>query len=69
MEVRPGDEILVAARNLGQPERKGTVVEVEEQNGRQRLSVDWEDGHRSIWMPHGLFKVVGHKPDAAETAR
>jgi hypothetical protein len=63
--VNVGDRIAVAAAK-GAPARHGTVVE---QVGRM-LVVDWDDGHRSGFIPGpGAVSVQRRARDAAPSAR
>lgn len=63
--VNVGDRIAVAAAK-GAPARHGTVVE---QVGRM-LVVDWDDGHRSGFIPGpGAISVQRRASGAAPAAR
>lgn len=51
MDVRQGDQIAVEAETVGQPERRGEVLEVIEGTTSVRYRVRWDDGHESLFTP------------------
>ena len=51
MEAKPGDQILVEAETVGQPERGGEVLEVIEGSTTISYRVRWDDGHESLFTP------------------
>lgn len=61
MHAQVGDEIVVNARNLGGPVRKGEVLDVRPGAKREHFVVRWEDGHESIFFPGPDAHVVKTK--------
>ncbi|MFN2557765.1 MAG: DUF1918 domain-containing protein [Nitriliruptorales bacterium] len=52
MHLTPGDLIVVDSNKVGQPPRQGVVREIVQDEPLQIL-VTWDDGHESVFMPHG----------------
>lgn len=52
MDVTVGDVIVVESNKVGQPARQGVVREIVHHEPLQ-LRVAWEDGHESVFVPHG----------------
>jgi hypothetical protein len=52
MEVNAGDTIEVLSNKVEQPNRKGVVQRVLQEDPL-RIEVDWEDGHTSVFTPAG----------------
>ena len=53
-----GDELVVRARNIGQPDRKGEILEVLEEHGNEHYRVRWDDGHESLFFPSSDARIV-----------
>lgn len=58
MEAKAGDEIVVDGRNLGDPQRKGEIIEVLGEGNVLHYRVRWDDGHDSIFFPGSNAHVV-----------
>jgi hypothetical protein len=50
MTARAGDQIVVEAEKVAQPERRGVIEEVLQETP-PRYRVRWEDDHTSIFTP------------------
>jgi hypothetical protein len=53
-----GDEIVVDGPHLGDPPRKGEVVEVLDRGDVVHYRVRWDDGHEGIFYPAEDAHVV-----------
>jgi hypothetical protein len=52
MHARPGDELVIKGHRMGQPDRKGEVVEVRGADGTPPFVVRWDDtGHTTVLYP------------------
>ncbi|MCZ7525118.1 MAG: DUF1918 domain-containing protein [Acidimicrobiia bacterium] len=58
MHANVGDHIVVDATEVGQPQRRGEVVEVRGETGHEHYVVRWEDGHETIFYPGSSAHVV-----------
>lgn len=63
MDARAGDTIEVQSNQVGQPVRRGTVLEVIAEQPAE-LRVRWEDGHESVFYPHGGTVAVEHADES-----
>jgi hypothetical protein len=50
MDARVGDHVVIESAHVGQPRRRGEVVEVLG-TAAVRFRIRWEDGHESILSP------------------
>jgi hypothetical protein len=50
MTARAGDQIVVEAEKVAQPERRGVIEEVLQEDP-PRYRVRWDDSHTSIFTP------------------
>jgi len=53
MSTKVGDAIVIESEHVGQPMRRGEIVEVIEGVLGVRYRVRWEDGHESVYTPSG----------------
>jgi hypothetical protein len=62
MHAKIGDEIVVDALHIGEPTRKGEVLEVIERGGIVHYRVRWDDGHATAFFPGSDAHVMalGH---------
>lgn len=44
LNAEPGDELVVKAHHLGEPEREGEIIEVLGTDGAPPYEVRWDDG-------------------------
>lgn len=58
MQASVGDEIVVDGPHLGDPQRKGEILEVLDQGGVVHYRVRWDDGHESVFFPSSDAHVV-----------
>jgi hypothetical protein len=58
MHARPGDEIVVDATHIGEPNREGEILEVTEANGIEHYRVRWDDGKETIFFPGSTTHTV-----------
>jgi hypothetical protein len=64
--VRAGDEILIASsgHSSKHPDRRGRIVAVLGEPGREYYVVAWPDGHESM-LPIGVGRVIGAPSEPA----
>jgi hypothetical protein len=59
IDAAVGDEIVVDFTFMGQPPRKGEVLEILGGPGHEHYRVRWdEDGHESVFFPGPTTHVV-----------
>ncbi|HEY8018763.1 MAG TPA: DUF1918 domain-containing protein [Actinomycetota bacterium] len=59
MDVKVGDRIAVETEHVGEPERRGEVLEVIQGDTAIRYRVKWHDGHESVFTPAaGVVRVL-----------
>ncbi|HEY7134120.1 MAG TPA: DUF1918 domain-containing protein [Acidimicrobiia bacterium] len=58
MKARPGDEIVVDATHIGEPNREGEILEVTSSNGVEHYRVRWDDGRETIFFPGSTTHTV-----------
>jgi hypothetical protein len=64
MTAHAGDSIVVESERVAQPERKGVIEEVLQEEPA-RFRVRWDDGHTSIFTPAaGSAKIEEGKKTA-----
>ena len=51
MKAQVGDELVVKGRHVGDPDRKGVIIEVHGEAGGPPYLVRWSDGHESSFYP------------------
>jgi len=51
MKAHVGDELVVKGCHVGDPERRGVVVEVHGADGEPPFLVRWSNGHQSSFYP------------------
>ena len=61
MQATTGDVLIIEGKTVGQPARRGTILEVRSPNGTPPYWVRWDDGHEGLAFPgpdahiaHGL---------------
>ena len=60
-KTKPGDVVAVAGRHVGDPGRRGEVVEVLGDDLHPHYRVRWEDGHESVLYPGEGVTVGGRR--------
>ncbi len=69
-DVNPGDWIEVHARTQGAPPRKGEILEVLGQPGREHYRVKWDEVHESIFYPaDGVATFLMHPHSQVKAER
>jgi hypothetical protein len=64
MKAKPGDQIRVKGHHVGQPERRGRIVEVRGVDGGPPYLVRWDGAdHDALVFPGG--DAVIEEPDTA----
>lgn len=58
MQAKEHDEIVVDAVHIGEPQRRGEILEVIDRGGVVHYRVRWDDGHESIFFPSSTTHVV-----------
>lgn len=53
-----GDEIVVDQMHLGQPPRKGEILDVLGEGDTEHYSVRWDDGHVSMFYPATSSRAI-----------
>lgn len=51
MQAHTGDVLVVEGKIVGQPARRGTILEVRSPNGTPPYWVRWDDGHEGLAFP------------------
>jgi hypothetical protein len=51
MAAKPGDTIRAPSEKVGQPERRGKIIEILGDKEHPRFKVRWEDGHETVFVP------------------
>lgn len=52
MKAHPGDELVIKGHHVGQPDRKGEVLEARGPGDTQPFLVRWDDnGHETLFYP------------------
>jgi hypothetical protein len=51
MAAKPGDTIRAPSEKVGQPERRGKIVEILGDEKYRRFKVRWDDGHETVLVP------------------
>jgi hypothetical protein len=52
MHAHPGDQLVIRNHHVGEPERKGEVLETRGPDGTQPFLVRWdESGHVTLFYP------------------
>jgi hypothetical protein len=51
MAAKPGDTIRAPSEKVGQPERRGKIVEILGDEKHRRFKVRWDDGHERVLVP------------------
>jgi hypothetical protein len=70
MAAKPGDTIRAPSEKVGQPERRGKIVEILGDQAHPRFRVRWDDGHETVLVPGPDISVEsGRKasPRSSET--
>lgn len=62
-----GDTVVVSGRRVGEPARRGEVLEVLGPADRPHYSVRWDDGHQSIFYPGETTSIERHRADERPT--
>jgi len=59
LHANVGDEIIVDAMHLGEPSRKGEILEVLGAGGDSvHYRVRWDDGHTSLFYPGSTSHAI-----------
>jgi hypothetical protein len=58
MQTEIGDEIVVDGVKLGDPSRKGEILEVLDRSGVRHYVVRWDDGRETTFYPGSTTHVV-----------
>ncbi|MGA2806219.1 MAG: DUF1918 domain-containing protein [Acidimicrobiales bacterium] len=51
MTAKPGDTIRAPSEKVGQPERRGKIVEILGDEKYRRFKVRWDGGHETVLVP------------------
>lgn len=58
-QPKVGDELIVDSLHVGEPARKGEILEVRVDNGREHYMVRWDDtGHETLFFPGPTTHVL-----------
>jgi hypothetical protein len=59
MHAAAGDEILIDSTEVGQPPRRGKIVEVRgDDPDHEHYRVQWDDGHESVFFPSSTAHTI-----------
>jgi len=60
MQAHPGDQLVIKGHHVGEPDRKGEVIEANGPDHTQPFLVRWDDsGHTTLFYP-GSDCTVAH---------
>jgi hypothetical protein len=51
MAAKPGDTIRAPSEKVGQPERRGKIVEILGDEQHRRFKVRWDDARETVLVP------------------
>jgi hypothetical protein len=63
MQATTGDVLIIEGKIVGQPPRRGTILEVRSPNGTPPYWVRWEDGHEGLAFPGPDAHIAHELPD------
>lgn len=70
MQSEVGDELVVDSLRVGEPARKGEILEVRVENGREHYVIRWDDnGHETLFFPGPTSHVLPTHPDGSRERR
>jgi hypothetical protein len=59
MKAKVGDELVVDSVHAGEEPRKGEILEVKIEGGREHYVVQWDDsGHETLFFPGPTSQVL-----------
>jgi Domain of unknown function (DUF1918) len=59
MHAKVGDELVVDSVHTGEPPRRGEILEVLVEGGREHYMVRWDDtGHETLFFPGPTSHVL-----------
>jgi hypothetical protein len=58
MHAVTGDEIVVDSMEVGQPPRRGKILEVRGEPDTEHYRVQWDDGHESVFFPSSTAHTI-----------
>jgi hypothetical protein len=59
MQSEVGDELVVDSLRVGEPARKGEILEVRVDDGREHYIIRWDDtGHETLFFPGPTTHVL-----------
>ena len=59
MQSEVGDELVVDSLHIGEPARKGEILEVRVDDGHERYMIRWDDtGHETLFFPGPTSHVL-----------
>ena len=58
MEVNVGDEIVVDGVRMGDPQRKGEILEILNVGDVVHYRIQWDDGQEALFYPGSTTHVV-----------
>ncbi len=56
-QTKPGDLVVIEAHRVGQPHRKGEILEVLGEPGHEHYRVRWEDDSETVFYPSNDAKI------------
>ena len=63
MHAQVGDELVVDSTHIGETPRKGEILEVRVDDGREHYLVRWDDnGHETLFFPGPTSHVLTPTP-------
>ncbi len=60
MKAQVGDVLVIKANHVGEPDRKGEILEVRGEDGGPPFLIRFEDGHETLVFP-GPDAAVHHE--------
>ena len=62
MEAQVGDELVVDSMHAGEEPRKGEILDLRIEDGREHYMIRWDDnGHESLFFPGPTSHVLHTK--------
>jgi Domain of unknown function (DUF1918) len=70
MQPEVGDELVVDSLHVNEPARKGEILEVRIDEGREHYVIRWDDtGHETLFFPGATSHVLHTHRDSMSEGR
>jgi hypothetical protein len=68
MQAQVGDVLIIEGNSVGNPARRGTILEVRSADGSPPYWVRWDDGHEGLSFPGPDAHVAAREAQGAQPA-